>query len=266
MNFLRSFILISIAAFSLFLTKAFLDAAEEDELKTTRFSTSKFDQEVTQHIFFREPQKPLGEIVGAFRRNQKLSNDDTVYLKLRDTSVSVGDILTIYSELGGVRSLDSSFKSIGQKIIVKAFVQITSVLPETIVGKIFNASSDVDIGDLIGPNTRLTHSVKPQEPVADVRGQVLANAGENNLVGPYEFIFLNRGSKDGLRPNDKLVVFRTADGSSEIKPGLPEVTIAELIVVNTEQSFSTAYVLSSNDSFERGAHFKAARARVKFLD
>jgi hypothetical protein len=266
MTAIRTLTLLIVSAMSLFLTKAFLDAAEESDFSVKRFSTNNFDQEVTQFIYLREPQAPLGKIMGAFRRNQKLSNDDTVYLKFDQTIVSVGDVFTIYSDLGPIKGLDNKFQKLGQKVMVKGYLQVTSVLPETIIGKIFDASSDIDVGDLVGPNVSLVHKVSPQEPSSDVRGRVIANAGENNLVGAYEFVFLDKGSKDGLKPNDKLVVFRTADGSAEIKPGLPEVTIAELIVINAEPRFSTAYVLSSRDSFERGAPFKADRSKVKFLE
>jgi len=266
MTFIRTTILILTCGLSLFLTKAFLDAAEEEEFKVERFSNKNFQQEVTQHIFFREPQEPLGTIVGAYRPNQRLSNTDTIYLKFTSQIVSVGDVFSIYENQGGVSSLESGFKKIGQRIVIKGFVQITSVLPKAIVGKIFDASNDIRVGDLIGPNTDLNHKISPQEPTADVRGKVLANAGENSLAGPYEFVFLNRGSSDGLRANDKLVVFRTADGSAEVKEGLPEVIIAELIVINTESKFSTAYVLSANDPFERGASFKSARSQVRFVD
>ena len=58
----------------------------------------------------------------------------------------------------------------------------------------------------------------------------------------------------------------TADGNKEVTKGMPEVNIAELVVVNLDENFSTAYVLSANDRVERGNSFKTAISLVKFLE
>jgi len=220
---------------------------------------------VTVESILADRDEPLGKVVGAFKKQRYYTLSDTIYIQLKSSTVSPGDRFAIYTDEGGVTDPDRALRKLGKKIRVRGFIVVTKVTPDTVIGKIDESFIDIHIGDLIGPPFEVNIEVDPKEPDKMIRGRVLESAVNHEIIGGYEFAYLDKGSADGLALNDKLFVFRTADGSMKIDPHLPEVTIAEMVVVHVAEHFSTAYCLNSAEAFRKGSAFKSAKSEVKYL-
>src|SRR5690606_38261589 len=130
----------------------------------------------------------------------------------------------------------------GHWIHVKGYVQIVKVTNSTVVGELYDTTEDIGVGDSLAPWMNLQVAVTMQEPENDIRGRIMESATGMYMIGAYDFVFLDKGEKDGVKKGDRFFVYRTGDGNQNVVPGHPEVNIAELIVVQTSPSFATAYV------------------------
>jgi len=252
---------------SLSVSKRFASAAsEKDELKMKMFANEGRPAVVNLEHELLEKLDPLGRVVGAFKPNAKLATDDTIYIKLHNAQVSVGDKFLIYNDLGGIKMPGSFFKKVGHNILYKGVIQITSVLPETVVAKIIESWLDIEMNDSLTTYRDLQVTINPKEPVVEKYGHILGSPKGLELIGPFELAYIDLGSRDGLRKDDRLFAFMTGDGRREIVKGLPEVNTAEMVIVSLGEKFSTVYVLSANDRMESGNAIKTAIPLVKFLD
>lgn len=251
---------------TLAILSAFTLRAADKLSELNRFQLNKVPGTISIRNILVDELRPLGKIVSAYKPASYLSNEDVVYLNFYEKNASVGDSYTIYQNDGGVSAPGAVFSKVGNKIHIKGFIRITRVEGNTVVGTIYSANARIERGDLIGPPVNLEVKLSPKEPSQMVRGRILAGADSVEMIGPYTLAYINKGTDDGLTLNDKLYVVRTGDSRQELDPNLPEVKIAELVVVDVTSKFSTVYVLTSSEHFETGAHFKSAMAEVKYLD
>lgn len=235
-----------------------------DKLEMKRFKSENGKKVVTFDHVILEDLQDLGVISGSYKANKYLTVNDTVYLKLRNPSVSKGDIFSIFNDgmpIPGVKLPKNVTKA-----HIKGFVQVIDVENGVVRAKIFNPTTDISIGDRVGPNMKLQVNLEPRRPTAALSGKVISPAGVNSLISAFEFVFLDKGENDQVQLNDRYFVFRTADGKKELTPGLPRVDIAELVVVHTTPRFSMAYVNGSTDGFEAGYHFRSEAEALKYID
>jgi hypothetical protein len=249
---------------SLRLTRAVAEDSEDFELKKNSI-ISQPAEVIIENIIV-EDLKPLGSIIGSYKKQRYLTNMDAVYLKLKTSSVSVGDRFMVYNDLGGVKVPGAFFKRTGKNIEIKGYLQVSEVTPSAVIAKIYDSNIDINIGDLLGPMMDdLIVKVAPQEPTVTLSGKILASAKDTKFVGPYEFAYIDKGKADGLRVNDRLFVYRTGDGSQSVTKDLPQVNVAELTVAHLSEHHATVYCLGSSESFEMGSDFKTARTEVRYL-
>ncbi len=253
------------ATTSFFASQMILSAKEEAEFKLEKYSAANKIPEVRLENILSDSYVGIGKIDGAFKPANKLGPNDVVYLKFPNREVSVGDRFTVFRRSEGVRSLDSYFKRVGQQIQFLGYVQITSVIP-TVTGKLYDTTMDISLGDELAEYRELDVKIEPQEPLVEVRGKVMGAPSSVELIGSFGFAFVNLGSRDGLRQNDKLYAFVTSDGKAETSKDRPEVNIAELVLVDVGEVYSTAYVVSSVDRFERGWSVKAEKPKVTYME
>lgn len=207
----------------------------------------------------------LGKIVASHRNQRYLSNDDIVYLQM-NKPVSVGDRFSVYADRGKVKVPGSWLQSKGRKIQILGYVLVTEVSSNWVTAKIYDAKEDIMRGNEIGPLVDFSLAINPQEPKSMIRGRILSAAKNSHMIGSYEFAFIDKGKADGLQINDRLYVYRSGDSFKNINSNLPEIPVAELVVVQLDEHVGTVYTLNSHESFEAGAAFKSAISEVKYLD
>jgi len=209
-----------------------------------------------------------GKIVASYRDGTSLSNTDKIYLEMKDKNLSIGDRLTVLKNLGEVKKQKDFFaKSHGTRTKLIGSLRVTKILPDLVEGILYDCTEDAKIGDPVVALFTSQIEIRPQQPSAKVEGQVLGPAGTNRISGSFEMVFINRGADDGLKVNDLLEVIRKGEGADKkMRERLPDVSIAELVVVHTSSKTATAYVRASVESFEGGARFRSAREAEVYLD
>ncbi len=253
---------------NIFAGSLFAQIRGQDEFDIKRFSITDEEVTVTREHLLMDRLDPLGTVKGSYLSGSFFSNDDLVYLKLKNQQVSVGDKMMIYQDNGPVEIPGKFQKYTGKDILVKGFAEVTKVQADAIIAKLYDCSMQIQVGDQIMSPIDLNLKLVPKEPSKMIRGIVLRSSKNLGIIGPYDYVYLNKGSKDGLEINDRLYVSKKAElnwdaGSKEKKPA---VNVSELVVVHTGENVSTAYVLASENSFAPGSVFKSAISDVRFLN
>jgi hypothetical protein len=242
-------------------------AAEKEnlEFEVKRYDFQRTDAKVVIEHMLVDKVDSLGAVSGSYIKAAFLRDGDLAYLKLDNPAVSVGDHFMIYADRGPVPIPGKYQKDIGRDVLIKGFAEVVKVTPTAVVAKIYNAAMNITIGDKVMSPFDQNFKIDPKEPTKMINGQVLRSVNNLGLIGSFDFVYLDRGEKDGLELNDHLYVYRTAEGSRKIDKNRPSLDVAELVIVNMGEHVSTAYVLSAEDTFEPGSHFKSAISEVKFL-
>lgn len=241
-------------------------SAPKDNLSIERYQFLKQPLSIKLENILLEKIEPIGEIIESHKEAKYLQVDDLVYLDLQKQAVAVGDRFMIYEDLGGVKIPNTLLQQTGQHIRIKGSLEVTKVIGNTIAAVIREATSYVSIGDKLTQEMNWVVPLQPKEPKKVLGGLVLGSAQKSNMIGAFDFVFIDKGKKDGLELNDRLFVVRSKDTEVKSKITLPPVTIAELVVVQIQNNVATAYCLSSVTSFEAGAQFKTARKEAQFAD
>jgi hypothetical protein len=237
----------------------------ETDFDVKRYDFQKTDAKVTLEHLLVDKLDSLGTIGGSFLNASFLRDDDLVYLKLKNPAVSVGDRFLLGADEGPVPIPGKFGKQVGRSLLIKGYAEVTKIVKQSVVAKLYDTSMNITVGDLVLDLFDQNFKIEPREPEKMVRGLVLRSAKNLGAIGAYDFVYIDRGEKDGLRLNDRLFVYRTAEGARVLDKERPPVNIAELVVVHLAEHAATAYVRGAEDSFSAGAHFRSAISEVKFL-
>jgi hypothetical protein len=178
--------------------------------------------------------------------------------------------------------VEGARKPPGEIVKVLGTIKIDSVDPKSHVARgVITESLDViERGAKVGPVRRRFDVVPPLKSEKDITARVLNGFYPHVYVAQDQLVFLDRGSQDGLRPGNRLVVLRrgdtwrqtlsgkmardrlqmeTADNVKIEKtplPGddgqFPEEAVAELRVLTTERYSSLALVTQSRRELTPG--------------
>lgn len=231
-----------------------------DELKKVTGQPSVSPRNIMTQNF-----KSIGEVSGSNRDSNYLTNGDSIFLKM-NVPVSVGDVFSIFKDLGPIKKSYRFKDNSVNRIQLLGEVYITDVKSGWVVGTIMNAEEDIQRGNQIGRPLNLKIQLNPQEPQSPLRGKILGGSEGEQMIGTHRFTFIDKGSSDGLRVNDRLFVLRESEKINKEDKNFPEIPIAEIIVVHLDDHYATAYVLGGSENFQAGASFKTAISEEKYLD
>lgn len=155
-----------------------------------------------------------------------------------DASYHVGDSLL-------VARLDRTLVGWGDVVVPAGIVRITEVQSHQILGEL--------VAQFGAPRSGYPYVGLPLEPFRDagevrpvaveqgLEGRVIGVRDEQVLVGLQEFIFIDRGRRDGVVPGDMFEAYRP----SGTEPGDASAgAIQTLLVVHTRERSATALVVS----------------------
>jgi hypothetical protein len=191
-----------------------------------------------------------GKISHSGEPRQELVAGDTVYLDFdHPKSVKVGDRFTVIQVVKNVGEPDSWFGG-GLGVLVRrnAVVQVRRIYPRTVEGMIVDSEDSVKRDDRVIPYQSPIRTVVPHLAKRDLSGLIVEAENQQYMVSNNDVVFLNLGSKDGVEDGTQLFAVRKGDG---VFPGddedLPDVIIGKLLVVETKERVSTAYVTDLKD-------------------
>jgi hypothetical protein len=171
-------------------------------------------------------------------RGQTQLYGEIALLPASDASYHVGDSLL-------VARIDRTLDNWGDVVVPSGIVRITEIQPQQILGEL--------VAQYGAPRAGYPYVGLPLEPFRDpgevrpvpveqgLEGRVIAVRDEQPLVGLQEFIFIDRGRRDGVVPGDVFEAYRppgTEEGDASAGP------IQTLLVVHTRERSATALVVT----------------------
>jgi LysM repeat protein len=174
---------------------------------------------------------------------------DTVYVDIQgQENINVGDEYLIYTPLNTVKHPVTG-KRFGKLINVLGILRITAKdSPKTLTAKITLSFDSIEIGSMLTPyqEPALIYSSK-QKKDKDITGYILEVMDKRSINAQMDFVYLDKGSADGVEPGDRFIVYTEPEKNS-----LPRKVIGEVLVFLVKENTSTAVVRKSTDTLARG--------------
>jgi hypothetical protein len=183
-----------------------------------------------------------------------LYTGDRLYLAFsKKLRVSVGDKFQVFDEVKKVKEPGAIFGTLGILIKKKASVKVMAIHKDTVEAVILEAEDGVIRGDKITPYVSPFRTVTLHKTKTPIEGKIVETENQQYLIGDSDFVFLNLGKKQGIDDGLQLMAVRRGDGLFQgDDEDLPYVPVGQLIVVETGDTTSTAYVTSLRDSLAVG--------------
>lgn len=183
-----------------------------------------------------------------------LGKGDLIYLTpSQDGAIALGDVLTVYRPVHEVfHPLDRRY--MGNLYNIVGLVEVIDDLERPVTVKVLRAYGSVLPGDLVMKFTGLPRPApRLPEEVFDGVGMIVDVPPSHTLIAQGHVVYIDRGSNDGLRPGDELMVFRETQR-------LPRRTIGELKVLTVEPETAAAVITISKFIHLRGDRFELKRS------
>ncbi len=228
--------------------------------ETKKSSTWSLADLMTGGFILKNPaeDKKSGEIVASENEHLLLGEGDVVYVVPGESrGFKVGERFTIYEPVKTIHHPRTK-RLMGKLIRIKGVLEI---IPNSMASKKDTYSARIIKSyQLISLKDSLTayHSIDPINVVIneasfskDLKGLVVASKDIKENNGEHDIVYLDKGSQDGVRPGNLLVVFKEGKKAKFFSPSgiesLPRRVIAELEVIAVEKETSTAIVSRSSE-------------------
>ncbi len=134
---------------------------------------------------------------------------------------------------------------------VAGIIEISEVYPQISAGYIIESFIEITQGDLLAPVEKVTNpEIIIKKSKVFLEGKIIDIADNHIFVQNRDFVFLDRGSKDGLEKGDILKIEKFIP---HVKENLKDV--GRMVVINSFDDVSIAYVLEIRDVIEIGSRF-----------
>jgi hypothetical protein len=216
-----------------------------------------------------------GEVAGSMDEQMLLAEGNRVYLLVKEgRTVKPKDELTVFRSVRQPDKVKGARKPPGEIVAVLGTVRVESFDSNSRIAtaKIVESLDIIERGARVGPVRRRFEVVPPLPNQAKVQARVLTSFYPHVYMAQEQVVFLDRGTEDGLRPGNRLLVVRRGDTwrtmlekstrdrvridspeNAEVErtplPGeqekFPEESVAELRVLRAEKFSSLALVTQS---------------------
>jgi hypothetical protein len=198
-------------------------------------------------------------IVGRIPERVLLSQEDDVYVGLGEADVDAGDQLTVFRTHEKVFDPDTGVL-LGYHVEFLGWLEVEETFPETARAEVKMSTGELEEGDRVIPREPLPDEIALQASPADVEGKISFFPKKRVLMGFSDFVYLNRGTLDGLEEGAPLEVYRPGYAAREVareeNVHVPDRVIANLLVVRSDSQSSVALVTSSSTELSLGDRFR----------
>ncbi|OQX67977.1 MAG: hypothetical protein B6A08_12385 [Sorangiineae bacterium NIC37A_2] len=155
-----------------------------------------------------DPEKDVwGELVGAREDRMMLSEGSTVYMLMNDgVDLRIGQRLSVFRDLRPPAKVPGGRTPEGRLVKVYGTVRIDGWNEKERVarGQLIESLDVVERGLKVGPVGRRFDVVPPKPATAALEARVLMGIHPHVYFGQNQVVFIDRGSKDGLVPGNRL--------------------------------------------------------------
>ncbi|HXK21787.1 MAG TPA: LysM domain-containing protein [Myxococcota bacterium] len=214
----------------------------------------------TTGLLTAEEYEAAASVVGRVPERVLMSQEDQVYLGIGEGGVKVGDELTIFRTRQKVYDPDTG-RLLGYHVEFLGYVQVTQTSPETSLARIRMSTGEIVEGDRVTPRKPMPQDVALL-PSPDVQGIVCYFPQRRVVMAWNDFVYLNRGTNDGVEVGSPLEVYRagytTEEPVRDERVQVPDRVIAKLVVVRVGDRSSVALVTKASTELKLGDHFRGA--------
>jgi hypothetical protein len=200
-------------------------------------------------------------IVSAVPSRVMLGFGDRVYVGLGRDDVAKGDRFTIFRTREKVFDPETG-RMLGWHVDYLGWLEVIEPTDETSVAEIRLSGSEIEIGD------RLMRREPPELDIAigpsptEVEGRISFFPNLRTLMATQDFVYLNRGSEDGLSVGSPLEVYRSGFTARETARDesvrVPERVVAQLLVLRAQPNSAVAVVRHTHEELALGDRFRGA--------
>jgi hypothetical protein len=188
-----------------------------------------------------------------------LSQEDALYIGLGESEVQAGDEFTIFRTNQKVMDPDTG-ALLGYHVDILGWIRIEEAFPETARATIRMSTGEVEVGDRVMPREVLPQEVEIRPVPSGVDGKITFFPMRRVLLGFADFVYLNRGTLDGLEVGSPLEVYREGHSAREVardeNVDVPDRVIANMLVVRAEDQTAVALVTRADKELELGDRFR----------
>lgn len=206
-----------------------------------------------------EQLEAAASIVGRVPERVMLSQEDDVYVGLGEADVDRGDQLTVFRTHEKVFDPDTG-ALLGYHVEFLGWVEVEETFPETARAEIKMSTGELEEGDRVIPREPIPDEIALQASPLDVEGKISFFPKKRVLMGFSDFVYLNRGTLDGLDEGAPLEVYRPGytahESAREEGVHVPDRVVASLLVVRADSQSAVALVTHTSTELELGDRFR----------
>jgi LysM repeat protein len=204
-----------------------------------------------------EDFEPFGHIFSDETERSALSEGDTVYVSVeKGNHAEPGSLFTIYRKspllnhpLSGER-LGYSVSFLG-KLVVKEPVKEGIYKAEIVA-----SYTPMHEGDPILSYNLVSSCVQPVPSDGEVVTRIVAVKDQNEIIGQFSVVYLEAGTKKGIRRGNLFEIVRKNQPESPEKAVLPDVKLGDVLVLEARPDTATGVVIAAREEFANGAYLK----------
>lgn len=219
------------------------------EGKTIGLVSYKDGARLRQESFI-SPQEfaAAGTLESAFSEKRMLSIYDKVYLRFSDPlAVRLGEAYSVFRVADEIVHPVSG-ERYGHQVNIVGTVRVTALHADLITGIVESASDEILRGDLVAPLGDFDRALVHRANEREVRGIILASQNPLlPLVGEHHVVFIDKGTRDGVREGNSFEVIRRGDpiGTEGDEAGQPEEVVGQILVFDVKENASTGIIVRS---------------------
>ncbi len=186
---------------------------------------------------------PRGEIIGGESGDTNMSIYSQVFIDVGERDVEVGDTYIVVNQGPRVRHPEWGHR-MGWKIKVKGVIRIVDVEARTSQGVMVSVFDAIHSGDRVIPAPEVdSRPWKEFIPVQGGRsGFVVARAQSDGNMHPYEMLFIDGGSEEGVRAGDLYVLKRPQTERGRLR--FYEQELGRAVVIAVQEKTATLMLLN----------------------
>lgn len=219
-----------------------------------------------QYGFIRKtPVTPEGAILQPQESAKHLiSEGDIVYVRAEGhAALGLGQLLTIYRTFQPLVDPQSR-ELIGTQHLLCGVLEIVKREPHYAIAKVVESYREIKVGDQLMPYQRRSPRVELRDSQPGIDGKLIKTEEHLNIFAESHIAFINRGSRQGVKPGQIYSIYRTDDHNfghvTAPRPISIPVDFGELLVLHTEEETSTVLITNSKQESHEGTRVRTPLA------
>ncbi len=203
--------------------------------------------------FILTTERPLGFLVDSVDNRILLTENDTVFIKMKNLSdVNIGDTYSLYSRGKEIKHPRTN-QNVGTMMNNLGHLKVTEIKGQTVIAKIGDAFREITRGAELFAYSAQQTEITLLPGSAKLNGYIVATRDNKGTIATNDIIFIDRGSKNGIANGNLFYISRARTASKELlkKAGsvqLPDAVLGAAIVVETRAKTASAIVIKSADA------------------